>query len=293
MIATDASSPAPEVTIVEVAPRDGLQNDPRNLTTQQKIDMIECLVGTGIRAIEPTSFVSPNAVPKMADATEIMTRVARDPAVRYICLVPNEKGLQRALAANVDSVAIFAAATDAFSRANLNCTVEESFDQFERVLHLSQQNDVWVRGYVSVAFHCPYSGAVATEDVLPLVERLHAIGCDEIDLADTIGIASPDEVAALIEQVAEVIPLDKVSLHVHDTHGVAIDNIEVAFDLGIRIFDGAAIGMGGCPFAPGAPGNVATEKIVDYFENRGVATGIDAGSIPACVPADDTNSAWA
>ncbi len=272
-------APQPEVTIVEVGPRDGLQNHSRDIPTSSKIGFIDALASTGLRCIETTSFVNPKAVPKMADAIEVMSGIDRRPGVRYMALVPNARGMERALDASVDSIGLFAAATESFSQANLNATIDDTFVRFGEVADIARANGVWMRGYVSVAFHCPYSGKVDVDQVLPVLDRLRELGCDELSLADTTGQASPDDVVALVEASKEVAPIEMLGLHLHDTRGLAIENIATGYDLGIRTFDGSAGGIGGCPFSPGAPGNVATEAVIAYFDRRGIFTGIDAAAV--------------
>jgi isopropylmalate/homocitrate/citramalate synthase len=269
----------PSVTIVEVGPRDGLQNHPRDISTAAKIGFIDALSEAGPRVIETTSFVNPKAVPKMADAAEVMAGIERRPGVRYMALVPNVRGLERALAAGVDAIGLFAAATEEFSRANLNASIDETFVRFAETAQLAKANDVWVRGYISVAFHCPYSGAVPPERVLPVLERLVELGCDEFSLADTTGHATPGDVTALVTAALDVAPVERLGLHLHDTRGLAIDNVAAGYDAGVRIFDGSSGGIGGCPFSPGAPGNVSTESVVDFFERQGIATGIDSAAV--------------
>ncbi len=270
---------SPQFSIVEVGPRDGLQNHAREIDTAAKIGFIEALANAGLRCIETTSFVSPKAVPKMADAFDVMTGVSRRPGVRYMALVPNERGLDRAIEAGVDSIGLFAAATEAFSRANLNASIDETFERFATVVAKAAPAGMWIRGYISVAFHCPYSGVVAVPDAVAVAERLHALGCDEIVLADTTGQAAPEQVRSLVASTQTAIPIDRMALHFHDTRGLAIENVEAGFEGGVRIFDGSAGGIGGCPFSPGAPGNVATEAVVRFFEARGIDTGIDAEAV--------------
>lgn len=282
---TDQSPISRQVTIVEVGPRDGLQNEPGVVPTDAKIAFIEALADAGLPVVEATSFVSPSAVPQLADAGEVMSRLRRKPDVRYPVLVPNERGLERALAVGVDAIALFTAATDAFCQANIRCTIDESFARFEPVVAKARNAGLWIRGYVSVAFHCPFSGPVEPEAAIAVGERLLTLGCDQICLADTIGTAQPDEVGQLLSVARDRLPFERLALHFHDTHGQAIANAGVGYDAGIRIFDGAAGGLGGCPFAPGAPGNVATEALVGYFEERGVATGVDRQAVIAAVQA--------
>jgi hydroxymethylglutaryl-CoA lyase len=275
----DSQSTKRDVVIVEVGPRDGLQNEPRTVPTPAKIAFIEALADAGLRVVEATSFVSPTAVPQLADADEVMRSIRRRPGVRYPVLVPNERGLDRALAAGVDAIALFTAATDAFCQANIRCSIAESFARFQPVVDRALTGGLWVRGYVSVAFDCPYSGRVAPEDAVKVAARLFDLGCAEVSLADTIGTALPEDVARLLDVAATQLPVERTALHFHDTHGHAVDNVACAFERGVRIFDAAAGGLGGCPFAPGAPGNVATESVLAYFADRGVETGVSLTAV--------------
>jgi isopropylmalate/homocitrate/citramalate synthase len=268
-----------DVTIVEVAPRDGIQNYDRAIETSQKIAFIDALADAGAPVIEAASFVNPAAVPLMADAAEVMLGITRNPGVRYLALVPNVRGLERALDAGVDSIALFAAATEAFSQANLSASIDDTFVRFEAVVERARENGLWIRGYVSVAFHCPFSGVVPVEQALAVISRVRDLDCDEIVLADTTGMAEPEQVATLMEQTLDLVPANDLALHFHDTRGRAIENIQTGYDLAVRVFDSSAGGIGGCPFSPGAPGNVATELVVEHFERAGVRTGIDAGQI--------------
>jgi hydroxymethylglutaryl-CoA lyase len=273
------------VTIVEVGPRDGLQNEARTVPTTAKIAFIEALAGAGLPVVEATSFVSPSAVPQFADADEVMRAIRRRAGVRYPVLVPNERGLDRALAAGVDAIALFTSATEAFCQANIRCSIDESFARFRPVVERAGAAGVWVRGYVSVAFDCPYSGRVEPEDAVAVAVRLFDLGCAEVSLADTVGTASPDDTDRLVEVATRELPLERTALHLHDTHGRAVENVAVAFEAGVRIFDSAAGGLGGCPFAPGAPGNVATESVLAFFDERGVETGVDRTAVLASVEA--------
>ncbi|MGD9712554.1 MAG: hydroxymethylglutaryl-CoA lyase [Thermomicrobiales bacterium] len=277
----DRLSPREHVTIVEVGPRDGLQNHARDFSVETKVGFIEALAETGLTCIETVAFVNPRAVPKMADAEAVMTGLHRRPGVRYMALVPNVKGLEGAISASVDSIGIFAAATESFSRANLNASIDQTFGRFADVMLRARQHGMWVRGYLSVAFHCPYSGNVSPEQVLPVLDRLRQLGCDELVLADTTGQAEPDRVRTLVEQASAVVPVASLALHLHDTRGLALDNVAAGYESGIRVFDGSAGGIGGCPFSPGAPGNVATESLVKFFDGQGISTGIDADKVHA------------
>lgn len=271
------------ITIVEVGPRDGLQNEATNVPTGAKVGFIDALSQSGLSAIETTSFVSPKAVPQMADAVEVMSAIKRAPEIRYLALTPNDKGLDRAIEAGVDSIALFTSATEEFCQANIRCSIDESFARFEPVVSRAKERGIWVRGYVSVAFVCPFSGDVDPNQAVSVGARLLQLGCDEICFADTIGRAVPAQIAALLDLSKPVVPVKFTALHVHDTEGNALANIDVAIDRGVRIIDGAAGGLGGCPFAPGAPGNAATETIVRHLHTRGFDTGVDADKIEAAV----------
>jgi hydroxymethylglutaryl-CoA lyase len=271
------------VTIVEVAPRDGLQNEPRVVPTTEKVTFIEALADAGFTVVEATSFVNPKAVPQLADADEVMRTIKRKPGVRYPVLVPNERGLDRALEAGVDAIALFAAATEEFSQANIRCSIDDSLARFEPVAKRARADGLWMRGYVSVAFHCPYAGPVEPKAANDVATRLFDLGCNEVSIADTIGTAEPEEVRRLLDIAAVAFPVEKLALHFHDTHGRAVDNIRAALDYGISTFDSSAGGLGGCPFAPGAPGNVATEQVLDLFNDIGISTGIDRAAVTAAV----------
>lgn len=272
-----------DVTVVEVGPRDGLQNEATPIPTANKIAFIDALTAAGLPIIEATSFVNPKAVPQLADATEVMQGISRGASVRYPVLVPNQRGLDRAIAAGVDAIALFTAATEEFAQANVGASIAGTFERFAPVVAEARARGMWIRGYVSVAFGCPYAGRVTAAEVAPVLERLLALGCDEVCLADTIGVATPDEVRALLQDVREIASLPDLGLHFHDTSGNALQNVEVALDLGVRIFDAAASGLGGCPFAPGAPGNLSTEHLVHRLEELGVQTGVDTSAVSAAV----------
>lgn len=263
------------VTVVEVGPRDGLQNEATVVPTDVKVAFINALSDAGFPVIECTSFVSPKAVPQLADAEDVMRQLRRRPGTRYVVLVPNERGLERALAVGCDAIALFTAASEAFSEANVHASIAETFTRFQPVAIRARQLGLWMRGYVSTAFWCPYSGRVLPEQVMPVVLRLFDLGCAEVALADTIGRASPDEVAQLLDVVLREVPAERLALHFHDTNGLARANIRVGLTYGIRVFDGSVGGLGGCPFAPGAPGNVATETVLDELDVAGCVHGID------------------
>ena len=263
-----------DVVVVEVGPRDGLQNEVTPIPTAEKITFVDSLSRAGLPVIETTSFVNPKLVPQLADAAEVMSRIERFPGIRYPALIPNERGLERAIAAGVDEIALFTAATDAFAMANVGATIAGTFERFAPVVATARDRGMWIRGYVSVAFGCPYSGVVGPSEVARVAIRLAQLGCDEICLADTIGVAMPDTVESLLVTVRQDMPLDRLALHFHDTSGQAIANVETALEAGIRVFDAAAGGLGGCPFAPGAPGNLATEQLLTRLHGLGLHTGV-------------------
>lgn len=278
-----ASSPisgsAPRITVVEVGPRDGLQSEAAIVATGDKIRFIEALADAGLPVIEATSFVHPKAVPQLADADHVMTSLSRRQDVRYPVLIPNERGLDRALAAGVTEIALFTAATDAFAQANVATSIDGTFERFAPVVARALAADLWVRGYVSVAFGCPYAGAVSPAAVTEVAVRLIGLGCAEVCLADTIGVAQPDDVDRVLAAVLAETPPSRIALHFHDTGGRALANVERALGWMIETFDAAAGGLGGCPFAPGAPGNLATEVLVRFFDGRGLPTGVDAAAV--------------
>ena len=257
------------VKMAEVGPRDGLQNEPGVVPAAIKIELIDRLSDAGLPVIEATSFVSPKAIPQLADADELVPSLPDRPDVDYICLVPNERGYERAISAGARHVEIFTAATDAFCEANTRCTVDESFERFAPVMARAASDGVKVRGAVSVAFHCPYSGPVDPLAAVSVAERLLEIGCSEVSIADTIGRASPDDVQRLLDVALASLPVEQLALHFHDTTGQAIDNIQLSWDAGIQRFDSSVGGLGGCPFAPGAPGNVASEQVVHSYGPAG------------------------
>ena len=263
------------VEIYEVGPRDGLQNEKRIIPTPQKIALIDLLSQAGFRRIEVASFVSPRWVPQMADGAEVLAGITRRPGVRYAALVPNIKGLESALAAGVDEVAVFASASESFSQRNLNCSIAESLDRFRPVCARALAEGVSLRGYISCVTDCPFEGPVAPSAVAGLAGALAAMGCTEVSLGDTIGRGTPETVGAMLRAVLDVLPVRRLAGHFHDTGGRALENIEVSLALGLRVFDAAVGGLGGCPFAPGASGNVATEAVAARLEALGFGTGVD------------------
>lgn len=271
------------VRIVEVAPRDGLQNYERPFATEEKIAFIDALSQSGLTAIEATSFVNPKAVPLMADALEVMQGIDRVPGVRYLVLTPNEKGFDRAISAGVDSVAVFASASETFSQRNINCTIAESLARFAPIYARAKADGIWVRGYISMAFACPFEGDIAPAATANLAQELLEMGSDEICLADTIGAATIEQTTAVLETTLRSIPAERLALHMHDTYRMAVHNIGVAYDHGVRVFDSAAGGLGGCPFAPGAAGNLATERLIAYLDERGIPHGVDSAMVREAV----------
>jgi hydroxymethylglutaryl-CoA lyase len=269
------------VTVVEVGPRDGLQNEAVVVPTTAKVELVERLAEAGLPVVEVTSFVSPRAVPQLADADAVLPAVRRRPGVRYPVLVPNVRGLERALAAGADAIAVFTAASEAFTQANINMSVAESLHAFAPVLERAQAGGMWTRGYVSTAFGCPYQGAVAPADVAGVAGALFDLGCDEVSIGDTIGAGRPEQVPEVVAAVTDRVPVERVALHLHDTGGQALDNAAAGLAAGVRTFDSSAGGMGGCPFAPGAPGNVATEALVEMLQERGYETGVDLEAVRA------------
>ena len=267
------------VRVVEVGPRDGLQNEGAVVPAADKVRFVEALAEAGLPVVEVTSFVSPRAVPQLADADEVLPAVQRREGVRYPVLVPNLRGLERAVAAGADAIAVFTAASEGFARANINMTIAESLAAFAPVLEQALMAGMWTRGYVSTAFGCPYDGAVEPSAVARVASELAALGCAEVSVGDTIGVARPEQVPGVVAAVAERVPLDRIALHLHDTSGRALDNVAAGLEAGVRTFDSSAAGLGGCPFAPGAPGNVATEALVRFLHREGLETGVDPDAV--------------
>ena len=263
------------VEIFEMGPRDGLQNEKRLIPAGDKIALVDLLSRAGFRRIEVTSFVSPKWVPQMADAAEVLAGITRQPGVRYAALTPNLKGYEGARAARADEVAIFASASEGFSKANLNCTIAESLDRFAPLAEAAKADGIPVRGYVSVVTDCPFDGPTPPESVARVAAALRDLGCYEISLGDTIGQGRPETIDAMLAAVLEEVPADRLAGHYHDTAGRAVDNIDASLARGVRVFDAAVGGLGGCPYAPGAAGNVATEKVAVHLAARGFDTGLD------------------
>jgi hydroxymethylglutaryl-CoA lyase len=264
------------IRIVEVGPRDGLQNEPAEISIEAKLRFIEALAGAGLREIEATSFVSPKWVPQLADAAELWPRLPAGP--KYSAFVPNLKGLERAIDLGVERIALFTAVSESFTKANVNMTVAETLDQVAQATNqfrAQRTHGTWVRAYVSTAFECPFEGRIAPARVIPICEKLLAIGVDEISLGDTIGVAAPREVRALAELLLKHVEAHRLAWHFHDTWGTGLANVNEALELGFRTFDASAGGLGGCPYAPGAGGNLASEDLIYLLERSGLKTGVD------------------
>ena len=269
------------VRIYEVGPRDGLQNEKAIIATQKKIGLIDLLSEAGFDRIEATSFVSPKWVPQLADAEEVLAGITRKPGVSYAALTPNLKGFERAVAAGADEVAIFGAASESFSRKNINCSIAESLERFAPIMQGAAQKGIAVRGYVSCVVECPYEGAIAPEAARDVAARLMEMGCYEVSLGDTIGKGTPETIAAMLRAVLQAVPADRLAGHYHDTNNRALDNVRASLDLGLRCFDSAVGGLGGCPYAPGAKGNVSTTALARMLAAEGWQTGIDMDRLAA------------
>jgi len=264
-----------KVKIVEVGPRDGLQNEPKSVPATVKIELVRRLVEAGLRSVEATAFVSPKWVPQMADHAEVMAGVEKRPGVAYLVLVPNMKGFEAASEAGADEIEVFGAASETFSRKNINCSIAESLERFAPVVEAARAKKMRVRGAISCAAGCPYEGEVKPRAVAALAEKLHEMGCYEISLADTIGVGTPGKIRAMIEAVAKKVPIAKLAGHYHDTYGQALANIYASLEAGVKTFDSSVAGLGGCPYARGATGNVATEDVIYMLDGLGIETGVD------------------
>jgi hydroxymethylglutaryl-CoA lyase len=267
------------VRIVEVGARDGLQNEKTVIPTATKIELIDQLASCGLSTIEATSFVSPKWIPQLADAAEVYQGIDKRDGVRYPVLVPNMKGYQRSRQVQVREIAVFSAASEAFNRKNINASIDESLERFEPVLEQARADGVRVRGYVSTVLGCPYQGDVPVADVVRVAERLHAMGCYEISLGDTIGVGTPEKARAMLLAVAQSVPMSALAVHFHDTYGQALANILACLEEGVAVVDSAVSGTGGCPYAHGATGNVATEDVAYMLAGMGIATGIDLDAL--------------
>jgi hydroxymethylglutaryl-CoA lyase len=264
-----------QTRIVEVGPRDGLQSEPASVPAAIKIELIERLAGAGLPVVEAAAFVSPKSIPQMADSAEVMAGLRRKAGVVYPVLTPNLKGFEAAVAAGADEVAVFGAASESFSRKNTNCSIAESFERFKPVAEAARARGLRMRGYVSCVIGCPYEGEIAPAKVADVAGRLFDMGCHEISLGDTIGVGTPVKIKAMIEAVATRVPIDRLAGHYHDTYGQALVNIYASLECGVAVFDASVAGLGGCPYAPGASGNVATEDIVYMLHGLGIETGVN------------------
>lgn len=271
----------PQVTIIEVGPRDGLQNETSFVDTNVKIEFINQLSQTGLKHIEVTSFVSPKAIPQLADNQQVFQLIDKKPGVHYSALVPNERGMQQALDVGVREIAIFTAASETFNQRNINCSITESINRFEPVLSMAKANNISVRAYISCVLGCPYEGEITPSQVLNVVEELLKLSIDEISFGDTIGVGTPKQTRELITAIAASMPLSQTAMHFHDTYGQAVANIYASLEQGIHRFDSSVAGLGGCPYAQGATGNVATEDVLYLMHGLGIETGIDIYKVVA------------
>lgn len=263
------------VEIIEVGPRDGLQNECAFIPTADKIAFINALSETGLKRIEATSFVSPKVIPQLADHDEVYANIQKHPDIRYMALIPNQQGMQKALALGVQEIAVFTAASEQFNQHNINCSIEESLSRFVPVVEAAKHHRIPVRAYISCVLGCPYEGNISPIQVIPVMEALLAMGVDEISLGDTIGVGTPKQTQALIKAASSILKTDKLVMHFHDTYGQAIANIYCSLEHGIRKFDSAIAGLGGCPYARGSSGNVATEDVLYLLHGLGMETGVD------------------
>lgn len=271
-----------QVRIVEVGPRDGLQNEKHLIPTAVKLELIDRLGATGLRSIEATSFASPKWVPQMADHSKLMRALKRRPGVSYPVLTPNMRGFEAAVAAGATEVAVFASASEGFSQKNINCSIDESIERFVPILEAAKPLGVRVRGYVSCVIACPYDGPTPPHNVAQVAARLHEIGCYEISLGDTIGVGTPDSITRMLDAVATKVPVEQLAGHYHQTYGMAVANIYASYRFGLRVFDSSVAGLGGCPYAKGATGNVATEDVVYLLHGLGAETGVDLNALVDC-----------
>jgi hydroxymethylglutaryl-CoA lyase len=263
------------ITIYEVGPRDGLQNEPANLSVEAKLRLLEALADAGLSRIELGSFVRPDWIPQLADTDEVARRALRKPGLRYVALVPNRTGLNRAIAAGVREVAVFMSSSETHNQKNTNKSVAQSLEQFAEIVPLAKKQGLFVRGYLSTVWGCPYEGAVSPRRSLEIARQLRDLGCDELSLSDTIGVGNPRQTREILDLFLPELPVSSLALHLHDTHGTALANCLVAMERGISIFDTSIGGMGGCPYAPGAAGNLATEDLASMLADMGIETGID------------------
>lgn len=263
------------ITLIEVGPRDGLQNEPIFVPTEKKVQFINLLSQTGLKHIEVTSFVSAKAIPQLADNQIVYQAINKPESIQFSALVPNEQGMQKAITAGVQHIAIFTAASEQFNQRNIQCSIQESIERFKPVIQMGKANGISIRGYISCALGCPYEGSISPSQVTPIIETLIQLGVDEISLGDTIGVGTPKQTKALIQAIKQATPIDNIAMHFHDTYGQAIANIYASLDEGISKFDSSVAGLGGCPYARGASGNVATEDVLYLMHGLGLETGVD------------------
>jgi isopropylmalate/homocitrate/citramalate synthase len=275
MSAVSLTSVPRHVKVCEMGPRDGLQNEAATVSTEDKIRYIDMLSTSGLSVIETTSFVRPNAIPQLTDAEAVMAGIERRPGVTYVALVPNMRGFARAQAAGVRAIAVFTAASETFTKRNINMSIEESLEAFRDVVGAARGEGMWVRGYISTAFGCPYEGSVAIESVVRVANALAEMGIDELSIGDTIGVATPDQVVDLSEALQREMPVERLAMHFHDTRGTALANVLAALQMNVAIFDASSGGLGGCPYAPGASGNLATEDLLYMLHGMKIETGVE------------------
>ncbi len=274
MSALDLASLPKRVKVCEMGPRDGLQNEPAVVATADKVRYIDLLSASGLAVIEATSFVRPNAIPQLTDAQEVMAQIDRRAGVTYVCLTPNLRGLERARFAGVSAVAVFTAASESFTKHNINMTIDESLATFGEVVQAARAEGMWVRAYVSTAFGCPYEGAVPVDSVVRVAAALAEMGVDELSIGDTIGVATPNAVVDVAAALQETMPVERLAMHFHDTRGTALANVVAALQMNVATFDSSSGGLGGCPYAPGATGNLATEDLLYMLDGMGIETGV-------------------
>ncbi len=265
----------PPITLIEVGPRDGLQNEPVFVPTETKVQFVNLLSQTGLSNIEVTSFVSAKAIPQLADNQAVFSAINKPESICFSALVPNEQGMKAAINAGVKHIAIFTAASEQFNQHNIQCSIQESIERFKPVILMAKNNGISIRGYISCVLGCPYEGSIAPSQVMPIIETLVALGVDDMSLGDTIGVGTPKQTKALIQSIKQSIPIDNIAMHFHDTYGQAIANIYASLDEGITRFDSSVAGLGGCPYARGASGNVATEDVLYLMHGMGLETGVD------------------
>jgi hydroxymethylglutaryl-CoA lyase len=279
MSALSLSSLPGRVKVCEMGPRDGLQNESGVVSTRDKIRYIDLLSESGLPVIETTSFVRASAIPQLADAEEVVAGIERRSGVTYLCLTPNVRGYERARAAGVNAVAVFTAASEAFTKRNINMTIDESLATFREVVKAARSESVWVRGYISTAFGCPYQGDVPVDEVVRVANALAEMGVDEISIGDTIGVGTPNQVVEIAGALQSHMPVERLAMHFHDTRGTALANVMAALQMNVAIFDSSSGGLGGCPYAPGASGNLATEDLLYMLHGMGIETGVDLGAV--------------